>query len=284
MTVRQLSRVRKALLLWIVAGAVVVAHAVIFSGGVVGSLLLWQLQRYQAVDEGTTMLALLAVVVGLPALVLTLVTPGSRKPAVPFNARQKRRGLIGSGVCILVFAVLGTTALVPVLSRPSVVDRTLAVMLDTQKEPPPESRATVTGLPQLKYVVNYDQVSFGWKYGGTSRVQRTLVPVTSMDWALGKPIILIMDTRGRDWRELMKPSTNGEWTSRPGYLLPGQLTGYERRAVEDLGLTIADGVMLYSTDRLTGTVGITAFAVICGCAVLPLLMGFVVTAFMKPRG
>jgi hypothetical protein len=54
--------------LWIIVGAVIVAHAVIFSGGVVESLLLWQLQWYQAVDEGTNMLALLAVAIGLPAL------------------------------------------------------------------------------------------------------------------------------------------------------------------------------------------------------------------------
>ena len=75
----------------------------------------------------------------------------------------------------------------------------------------------------------------------------------------------------------------GEWTSRSGYLLPGQLTGYERRAVEDLGVTVADSVMLYSTHRLSGTIGLTVFAIICGCAGLPLLVGFVVTAFMKPR-
>jgi hypothetical protein len=41
---------------------------VIFSGGVVDLFLLWQLERYRAVDERTTMLALLAIVVGLPAL------------------------------------------------------------------------------------------------------------------------------------------------------------------------------------------------------------------------
>ena len=283
MRAKQLSRLRKALWLWIIVGALIVAHAVIFSGGVVESFLLWQLERYQAVDEGTTMLALLAIVVGLPALILTLVTPGSRKQAVPFNARRKRQGLIGSGVCILVLAALAMIALVPVLSRPSAADQTLMVTLDTLKEPPPEARATVTGVPRPNYLVNYFQISFGWKYGGTSRVQRTLLPITTMDWRLGKPIIVIMDTRGRDWHELMIPSTNGEWTSRSGYLLPSQLTGYERRAVEDLGVTVADGVMLYSTNRLSGTIGLTVFAIICGCAGLPLLVGFAVTAFMKPR-
>jgi hypothetical protein len=167
----------------------------------------------------------------------------------------------------------------PVGSRPDA-----AGVLDALKEPPPASHATVTGVPRPNYVVNYFQVSFGWKYGGTSRDQRTLIPVTSKDWTPGKQIIVIMDTRGRDWQDLMKPSVNGEWTSRPGYLLPGQLTGYERRAIEDLGVTLANGVMLYSTDRLSGTVGLVAFAIICGCAALPLLVGFVVTAFMKPRG
>jgi hypothetical protein len=176
------------------------------------------------------------------------------------------------------------TALVPVLFRPSAADQPLPVMLESLRKPPPENRATVTGMPRPKYVVNYYQVSFGWKYGGTSRAQRTLLPITSTGWTSAQPIILLMDTRGRDWQELMKLAADGEWTSRPGYLLPGQLTGYERRAFEDLGVTLADGVMLYSTDRLSGTDGLVAFAIICGCAGLPLLLGFVVTAFMRPRG
>jgi formate hydrogenlyase subunit 3/multisubunit Na+/H+ antiporter MnhD subunit len=151
MRVKQLSRLRKALWLWIIVGAVIVAHAVIFSGGVVEPFLLWQLERYQAVDEGTTMLALLAIVVGLPALILTLVPLGSRKQALPFNARRKRKGLIGSGVCILILAALGMIALVPVLSRLSAADQTLVVMLGTLKEPPPEVRATATGVPRPNY-------------------------------------------------------------------------------------------------------------------------------------
>jgi hypothetical protein len=281
--IRQISRLRKALWLWIIVGAAIVAHAVLFSGGVVEPFLLWQLERYQAVDEGSTMLALLAVVVGLPALILTLVIPGSRIQAVPFDARRKRQGLIGSGLCILVLAALGTAALFSVLSRPSAADPTLAVALDTLKGAPSEGRATVTGAPRPDYIVNYYQDSFGWKSGSTSRVQRTLLPVTSADWTLGRPITVIMDTRGRDWHELMTPSTNGEWTSRSGYLLPGQLTGYERRAIEDRGVSVADAVMLYSTDRLSGTTGLTVFAIICGCAGVPLLAGFVATALMKPQ-
>ena len=65
--------------------------------------------------------------------------------------------------------------------------------------------------------------------------------------------------------------------------MSGQLTGYERRAIEDRGVSVADAVMLYSTDRLSGTTGLTVFAIICGCAGVPLLVGFVATALMKPQ-
>ena len=84
--IRQISRLRKALWLWIIVGAAIVAHAVLFSGGVVEPFLLWQLERYQAVDEGSTMLALLAVVVGLPALIryLNFRLPNRRKKGKPF--------------------------------------------------------------------------------------------------------------------------------------------------------------------------------------------------------
>jgi hypothetical protein len=157
-------------------------------------------------------------------------------------------------------------------------------MLDDLRGPPPERCATVTGVPRPNYRLNYDRVSIGWKYGGTSRTRRTLMPVTSKGWTPETPITIVMDTRGRDWQELMRPSTDGEWTSRPGYLLPDQLTGYERRALGDLGVTVANGVMLYSIDRLSGTVGLVAFAIICGCVGLPLLIAFIATAFMKPRG
>jgi len=54
---------------WIAIAGLVLAHATAVSGGVAEPFYLWQLRRYQAVDEGTTMLALLAVVIGLPALV-----------------------------------------------------------------------------------------------------------------------------------------------------------------------------------------------------------------------
>jgi hypothetical protein len=56
---------------WIAIAAMVLTNATAVSGGVAEPFYLWQLRRYQAVDEGTTMLALLAVVIGLPVLVAT---------------------------------------------------------------------------------------------------------------------------------------------------------------------------------------------------------------------
>jgi hypothetical protein len=72
---------------WIAIAAVVLAHATAVSGGVAEPIYLWQLRRYQAVDEGTTMLVLLAVVIGLPALVLTFVTPPFPKAGSAFRCQ-----------------------------------------------------------------------------------------------------------------------------------------------------------------------------------------------------
>jgi len=278
-------RTRRALWAWIAFSVVLLAHALVVGGGIAEPILLWQLRRFQSVDEGTTILGLLALLTGIPGLILTFVTPRNRNPSPLYDAARKRWTLIISGACIIVTGALGSAAVAPVLSRPTPRDSVQQMTLDerTGDERIGQIRAVLVGVPRPEYGLNYDQVSRGWKYGGETSTRRTLLPITAANWTPARPVDFIMDTRGRDWHDMMRQTASGEWMTRPGYLLRWQLSDLERHVLVDQGLVLGDDVMVYSTDRLSGTEGLVAFAAICGCVSFVLLLGFVVSACTSAR-
>jgi len=238
---------------WLLLGIALFGQGLITGGGVYGSLVTWQVDRW-----GVMLDPLLGVVL----FGLVWIAPPSILLLLSVNNVAVRIGACGlAGLVVIGFLIH---------QSPDGLATPIRIDLDGRSTAALESHtAKLTGTLQNGYSVSYEEL-----HRNVHR-RRSYVPLTQAGWSSVEPVHFLVQPEG-DLTSGPRPYRTG-----PAMMLSGGVPGYVRNLLERRGVLLADDLMV-QVDLGTET---DTLYVLFWIALLTALLGFAlafVGAFLQP--
>jgi hypothetical protein len=266
---------RLLLWIWLIAGAALLAHGGLTSGGLAG-FVLWQEIRFAgAIQPAVTHIGLAVPLIAAPAFLL--MPPRHGEAADAPGGGWVRWAL---SACLAgVFAVAAGLAAVQAAGIPAAGAPVLRVPAEQPAAPNAfRARVSLTGRLLPQFAVDYSEVSTG-RYTPTETSVHSIMPLVGAEWADGQPIHYVTDTLGAtSLPGLPAGLGRGPTGTRSGVLLPGGVPGYLRAALASRGVVLANDAVLHTPDLAGaregwwGFAGAAAALALASLAIGPLLL------------